>query len=73
MWNCSDYPKKVVSAVNCHFCFKSCSNLPNGQGSGRGRLKATLGAMWAALSYNLTHWFALRRPATPTEAALAFA
>ena len=39
----------------------------------RGRLKATLEATWAALSYNLTRWFALRRRATLTEAALAFA
>jgi hypothetical protein len=39
----------------------------------RGRLKATLEAMWAALSYNLTRWFALRRGATRTEAALAAA
>ncbi len=37
----------------------------------RGRLKATLEAMWAALSYNLTRWFALRRRATLTQAALA--
>jgi len=39
----------------------------------RGRLKATLEAMWAALSYNLTRWFALRRRATLTPAALAWA
>ena len=39
----------------------------------RGRLKATLEATWAALSYNLTRWFALRRRATLPEAALAFA
>ncbi len=37
----------------------------------RGRLKATLEATWAALSYNLTRWFALRRRATLTQAALA--
>jgi hypothetical protein len=37
----------------------------------RGRLKATLEATWAALSYNLTRWFALRRRATLAEAALA--
>ena len=37
----------------------------------RGRLKATMEAMWAALSYNLTRWFALRRRRTLTEAALA--
>ena len=37
----------------------------------RGRLKATLEATWAALSYNLTRWFALRRRPTLTEAALA--
>ena len=39
----------------------------------RGRLKATLEATWAALSYNLTRWFALRRRATLPEAALALA
>jgi hypothetical protein len=39
----------------------------------RGRLKTTLEATWAALSYNLTRWFALRRRATLPEAALAFA
>jgi transposase len=39
----------------------------------RGRLKATLEAMWAALSYNLTRWFALRRRPALTEAALASA
>src|SRR5580658_467509 len=37
----------------------------------RGRLKATIEATWAALSYNLTRWFALRRRATLTVAALA--
>jgi transposase len=37
----------------------------------RGRLKATLEATWAALSYNLTRWFALRRRASVPEAALA--
>jgi transposase len=39
----------------------------------RGRLKATLEATWAALSYNLTRWFALKRRATLTLAALASA
>ena len=39
----------------------------------RGRLKATLEATWAALSYNLTRWFALRRQASRTEATLAWA
>jgi hypothetical protein len=39
----------------------------------RGRLKATLEAMWAALSYNLTRWFALRRQASLTQAAMAWA
>jgi len=39
----------------------------------RGRLKATLEATWAALSYNLTRWFALRRRSTLTAAALASA
>jgi hypothetical protein len=37
----------------------------------RGRWKATLEATWAALSYNLTRWFALRRQTTLTPAALA--
>jgi hypothetical protein len=37
----------------------------------RGRLKATMAATWAALSYNLTRWFALRRRSTLTDAALA--
>ena len=37
----------------------------------RGRLKATLEATWAALSYNLTRWFALRRKTNLTQAALA--
>jgi len=37
----------------------------------RGRLKATMEATWAALSYNLTRWFALRRRPTLTHAALA--
>jgi len=37
----------------------------------RGRLKATLEATWAALSYNLTRWFALRRRTLLPEAALA--
>ena len=39
----------------------------------RGRLKATLEATWAALSYNLTRWFALRRRPTQTDAVLATA
>ena len=39
----------------------------------RGRLKATLEATWAALSYNLTRWFALRRRLTLAAAALATA
>ena len=37
----------------------------------RGRLKATLEATWAALSYNLARWFALRRRPALTDAALA--
>ena len=37
----------------------------------RGRLKATLEATWAALSYNLIRWFALRRRPTLTDAVLA--
>ncbi|MGO8733901.1 MAG: transposase [Terriglobia bacterium] len=39
----------------------------------RGRLKATLEATWAALSYNLTRWFALKRQLTLDRAALASA
>ena len=39
----------------------------------RGLLKATLEATWAALSYNLTRWFALRRRLILTDAALALA
>jgi len=37
----------------------------------RGRLKATLEATWAALSYNLTRWLALRRRSILPHAALA--
>jgi hypothetical protein len=37
----------------------------------RGRLKATLEATWAALSYNLARGFALRRRSTLIDAALA--
>jgi hypothetical protein len=37
----------------------------------RGRLKATLEATWAALSYNLTRWFALRHRPNLIDAALA--
>ncbi len=39
----------------------------------RGLLKATLEATWAALSYNLTRWFALRRRSALTDAAPATA
>ena len=39
----------------------------------RGLLKATLEATWAALSYNLTRWFALKRQPALTPAALASA
>jgi len=39
----------------------------------RGLLKATLEATWAALSYNLTRWFALKRQPTLTQNALASA
>ena len=39
----------------------------------RGLLKATLEATWAALSYNLTRWFAVKRQATLGQAALASA
>jgi transposase len=37
----------------------------------RGRLKATREATWAALSYNLTRWFTLRRRPALTQTALA--
>jgi len=37
----------------------------------RGLLKATLEATWAALSYNLTRWFALKRQPTLDQAAPA--
>jgi transposase len=37
----------------------------------RGLLKATLEATWAALSYNLTRWFALKRQPILDRAALA--
>jgi hypothetical protein len=37
----------------------------------RGRLKATMEATWAALTYNLARWFALRRRLTLNNAALA--
>jgi hypothetical protein len=36
----------------------------------RGRLKATMEATWACLSYNLARWFSLRRNLT-TQPALA--
>ena len=39
----------------------------------RGLLKVTLEATWAALSYNLTRWFALKRQPTLDQAALASA
>jgi hypothetical protein len=39
----------------------------------RGLVKATLEATWAALSYNLTRWFALKRQPTLTPTALASA
>jgi hypothetical protein len=39
----------------------------------RGRLKAAMEATWAALSYNLTRWFALKRQPTLTPTALASA
>jgi hypothetical protein len=39
----------------------------------RGLLKATLEATWAALSYNLTRWFALKRQPALTPAVLASA
>lgn len=39
----------------------------------RGLLKVTLEATWAALSYNLTRWFVIKRQANLTPAALASA
>ncbi len=39
----------------------------------RGLLKVTLEATWAALSYNLTRWFALKRQPTLDQTALASA
>jgi len=36
----------------------------------RGRLKATMEATWACLSYNLARWFALRRGLHPTAASI---
>ena len=39
----------------------------------RGLLKATLEATWAALSYNLTRWFAWKRQPTLDQAAMASA
>jgi len=36
----------------------------------RGRLKATMEATWASLSYNIMRWFSLRRRQNLTEAAL---
>jgi len=39
----------------------------------RGLLKITQEATWAALSYNLTRWFALKRQPTLTQTALAAA
>jgi len=36
----------------------------------RGRLKATMEATWACLSYNLTRWFALRRGLHATAASM---
>jgi len=39
----------------------------------RGLLQATLEATWAALSYNLTRWFALKRQASLNPLALASA
>jgi transposase len=37
----------------------------------RGRLKATMEATWACLSYNLTRWFRLRRKRNAIAAAIA--
>ena len=39
----------------------------------RGRLKATMEATWASLSYNIIRWFALRRPRTLADAAATVA
>ena len=37
----------------------------------RGRLKATMEATWACLSYNLIRWFGLRRARAAATAAMA--
>ena len=37
----------------------------------RGKLKATMEATWACLSYNIIRWFALRRKLTPAQPAVA--
>lgn len=39
----------------------------------RGRLKVTMEATWACLSYNLVRWFSIRRKRTASEAATALA
>ena len=39
----------------------------------RGRLKASMEATWACLSYNLTRWFCIRRKLDAAEAAAALA
>lgn len=37
----------------------------------RGKLKATMEATWACLSYNITRWFAIRRKLSPAQPAIA--
>ena len=39
----------------------------------RGRIKATMEATWACLSYNLSRWFSIRRKRATSEAALGTA
>lgn len=39
----------------------------------RGRLKASMEATWACLSYNLTRWFSIQRKLNPIAAATALA
>lgn len=37
----------------------------------RGRIKTTMEAKWACLSYNLTRWFALKRSLQPEAASIS--
>jgi hypothetical protein len=62
------YAQRSPVAEFPHACMKERCGLR--QFRCRGRLKATLEATWAALSYNLTRWFAFRRQTTLTPAAV---